>query len=335
VGADLGAALGQFRRARQIGDAVQVGQGLGAHGADRAGRGQQIEDSADQQAADQADRHVALRILGLFGRGRDGVEADVGEEDRGRGAQYACAGRAQGVAPASRGERLEVVHVAADHRHGDDDEHHQRRHLHRHEYGVDRGAFLGAEHQEARHQGGDDHRRQVDEAARLAAFQEGADGDLGPDCQGVGYVYAHRLQEADYVARPAYGHGAGAEGIFEDQGPADEPGDQFAHDGVGVGVGRARDGDHRGQFGIAERGDRADRAGDDEGDHHAWAGLLGGGGGENEDTGADDGPDPEHDQLNRAQRSVQGFLFRCRQDRVERLNAPHFSSERRPPGRHD
>ena len=31
---------------------------------------------------DDADRHVALGVLGLLGLGRDRVEADVGEEDR-------------------------------------------------------------------------------------------------------------------------------------------------------------------------------------------------------------------------------------------------------------
>ena len=39
--------------------------------------------------ADQPDRHVALRVLGFLGRGRDRVEADIGEEDRRRGADHA------------------------------------------------------------------------------------------------------------------------------------------------------------------------------------------------------------------------------------------------------
>src|SRR3546814_1700446 len=46
------------------------------------GGDKQIEDGADGKAADQADRHVALRVLGLFGRGRNRVEAHISEEDR-------------------------------------------------------------------------------------------------------------------------------------------------------------------------------------------------------------------------------------------------------------
>ena len=69
--------------------AERVADGLRADRADRARRDQQVEDRADQQRADQADRHVALRVLGFLGRGRDRVEADIGEEDRRRGADHA------------------------------------------------------------------------------------------------------------------------------------------------------------------------------------------------------------------------------------------------------
>ena len=48
-------------------------------------RHQDVDDGADDQAGDDADRHVALRVLGLLGGRGDGVEADVGEEDDGRG----------------------------------------------------------------------------------------------------------------------------------------------------------------------------------------------------------------------------------------------------------
>jgi hypothetical protein len=48
-----------------------------------------------------------------------------------------------------------------------------------------------------------------------------------------------------------------ADRIFENQVPADDPCDEFAHAGVGVCVGGAGDGDHGGQFGIAKRGKRA------------------------------------------------------------------------------
>ncbi len=54
------------------------------------------------------------------------------------------------------------------------------------------------------------------------------------------------------------------EGVFEDQIPADDPGDEFAEGGVGVGVGGTGDGDHRSQFGVAEAGEHADDGDEDE-----------------------------------------------------------------------
>ena len=81
---------------------------LSAERTDRAGRDEDVEDRAEQQRADQADRHVALRILGFLGRGRDRVETDVGEEHRRRGADRADAG-AEAAEHAGRQERVELV----------------------------------------------------------------------------------------------------------------------------------------------------------------------------------------------------------------------------------
>ena len=44
-------------------------------------RHRDVEHGADGERAEDADRHVALRILGLLRRGGDRVESDVGEED--------------------------------------------------------------------------------------------------------------------------------------------------------------------------------------------------------------------------------------------------------------
>ena len=73
------------------------------------------------------------------------------------------------------------------------------------------------------------------------------------------------------MVRPADRDRAGADRIFEDQRPADHPGEQLADHRIGIGVGRARHRHHRGEFGIAERRDGADEAGDDEAEHHARA----------------------------------------------------------------
>ena len=53
------------------------------------------------------------------------------------------------------------------------------------------------------------------------------------------------------------------ESVLEDEVPADDPGDELAERGVGVGVGRAGDGDHTGQLGVAKAGEAAD-----DGDQH-------------------------------------------------------------------
>ena len=54
---------------------------------DHAGHDQRdrdVQDGADRERGEDADGHVALRVLGLLRRGRDDVEADVGEEHQGR-----------------------------------------------------------------------------------------------------------------------------------------------------------------------------------------------------------------------------------------------------------
>ncbi len=48
-----------------------------------------IEHGADDQRGDDADRQVALRVLAFLGGRRDGVEADVSEEDDGPTGQHA------------------------------------------------------------------------------------------------------------------------------------------------------------------------------------------------------------------------------------------------------
>ncbi len=70
------------------------------------------------------------------------------------------------------------------------------------------------------------------------------------------------------------------EGVFENQIPADDPGHQFAERGVGVGIGRAGDGNHRGEFGVAEAGEDADDSDEDEGqcECRTGAGASGHGG---------------------------------------------------------
>ncbi len=53
------------------------------------------------------------------------------------------------------------------------------------------------------------------------------------------------------VIAPADGDGDIADRVFDDQVPADDPGNQFAERGIGVGIRAARYRNHRRKFGIA------------------------------------------------------------------------------------
>jgi hypothetical protein len=64
-----------------------------------------------------------------------------------------------------------------------------------------------------------------------------------------------------------------ADRIFENQVPADDPCDEFAHTRVGVRVSGAGDGNHGGQFGITERGKRAHDGDEDKRQRDGGAGA--------------------------------------------------------------
>ena len=67
------------------GSRLLVGHHPGHDQGDRA-----VEDRADRERGDDADGQVALRVLGLLGRRRDDVEADVREEDERRAREDAA-----------------------------------------------------------------------------------------------------------------------------------------------------------------------------------------------------------------------------------------------------
>ena len=73
----------------------------------------------------------------------------------------------------------------------------------------------------------------------------------------------NQSMQIDDVRGKAHADRHVGEGVLEDEVPADDPGHQFAQGGVGVGVSGARDGNHRGELGIAEPGEGAD-----DGDQH-------------------------------------------------------------------
>ena len=129
----------------------------------------------------------------------------------------------------------------------------------------------------------DQHGRQVDDAA---VSRHARPGGRQLDAGG--------LEEADDVGGPAARDGTGADRVLEHEVPADEPGEELADGGVGVGVGAAGDRHHAGELGVRHADEAAGNAGEQEGQHERRAGILGGGdAGQDEDAGADDDADAE------------------------------------------
>ena len=273
-----------------------------------------VEHRADGEGAEHADRHVALRVLGFLRGGRDGVEADVGEEDHARGADDAVPAELA-LAQVRRDE--EALRVAGgdpvgmeDVAEAERDEEHDDGHLEHDEGRVDLGRGFDADDEQGGDDRDDEHRRQVDHGA-------GADevvdvGDLVRDPVersgriSLGDPDAEAFKEALEVAGPADRDGHGADAVLEDEIPADDPGHQFAERGVGVGVGAAGDGHRGGHLGVAEAGEGAGDRADDEGKDDRRAGVRGGGvAGEDEDAGSDDAADADHHEVRGGEGALQ------------------------------
>src|SRR5262249_50104288 len=70
-------------------------------------------------------------------------------------------------------------------------------------------------------------------------------------------MYAKPVKQINEVGRKAHAYGHVADSVFENEIPTDDPGDDFAHRGVGIGVGAAGDGDHCGELSVADGGETA------------------------------------------------------------------------------
>ena len=124
-------------------------------------------------------------------------------------------------------------------------------------------------------------------------------------------------QQRGEIAAPGDRDGDVADRVLEDQIPADDPGDQLAERRVGVGVGAAGLRNHRRQLGVAEAGERAHHAEQQEREDQRRPGavahdlavrqhLAGGGRADRrEDARADHRADREHDQIARAHDALQ------------------------------
>ncbi len=139
---------------------------------------------------------------------------------------------------------------------------------------------------------------------------------------GIGETFEGRMrpfigyrspQELIQVFTPSDRYGGGTQGIFHDQGPTDDPGHELTHGYIRVGIGASGDGDHGSEFGIAESGERTSDGGYDEREGYGWTcGLSRGRSRAHKQSGADDGTDPEGDEVSGAEGSFQSFLtIRC------------------------
>src|SRR6266851_3039722 len=132
---------------------------------------------------------------------------------------------------------------------------------------------------------------------------------------------AQRLE----VVGPTYRDRDVTYGVFDDQIPADDPGDDFAKGRVRVGVGRARYRNHRGEFGITERCKRADDGSDHERNHQRGSGAGAvriarrGSADSGEDPGADDCAYPKKGELDGTESTLELMfrLFGVFENRIE------------------
>ena len=203
-----------------------------------------VQDRTDGQGRDDADRHVMFRILRFFCRRRQGVEAQVGEEEDCRAGKDAVDAIGQ--------ERLPVHRF--DVRCRQEEEEENRTDLDIHQNAVDVSAFADADDEERRSQGNDEDSRQVDDTT-VSRYRR----------QGFRQVDAAGMKDADEVRRPAAGYGTGSDRVFQDEAPADPPAKDFAEGRISVGIGAAGYGQERSQFRISQADKRTSNRGEDEG----------------------------------------------------------------------
>ena len=224
-----------------------------------------VDERADGEAAEDADRHVPLRIPRFLGRGRDRVEADVREKHN-RGALV-------NAPPAVRRERHKIRGVDV-HR-ADANEDRQDDQLH-HDHDVVRAhALFHADVQQPRDQHHDRERGEVEEDrhARHArgGLEQGVDRRVRAEQRGpisvrqvIRQVDTETCEQRIEVAAPRDRDRDVAHRVLEDQIPPDDPGHELAERRVRVRVGAAGLRDHGRELRVAEGGQPADGAEEDE-----------------------------------------------------------------------
>ena len=191
---------------------------------------------------------------------------------------------------------------------GKSNEDSQRDQLDHDQNDVERRALPRASDEHAHHRQRDGDGWQVDDSAAVRPHQ-----------QGVREMHPGGFDPADKIARPADCHGRARERIFQDQAPADHPGNAFAERRIAEGIGTAGGRNHRRQLGISERGAPADQAANDEGEDHRRPGALGADSDQRVDSGADDRADSQRDEVRPAQGLGEARVLGVTRNAVERL----------------
>ena len=188
------------------------------------------------------------------------------------------------------------VHEApADRDHHDDD-----RDLGDDDQAVDQRRLLRAAHEQQRQQEQDEHRGDVHDAVHAVHRLERRVAPL------IRHVHPDVLEHLVEVLAPRDGDRGRADRVLEHQIPPDDPGDQLAHRHVRIRVRAAGDRDHRRELGVAESGEGAADARDDERERHRRAGAFGDRRrGAHEQARADDGADAERDEREGTERSLE------------------------------
>src|ERR1039458_2387064 len=100
----------------------------------------------------------------------------------------------------------------------------------------------------------------------------------------------------------------GADGVFDDEIPTNDPGEDFAQSGVTVGVCRTGNRNQGGEFGVTQASKDAARARQNERQYDGWASEgCGYRSGQNKNSGADNCADAKRDQVDWTEHATQAL----------------------------
>ena len=208
-------------------------------------RHQHIEHGADDEACNDSNRHVPLRISCFFGRSRHGIESDKGKEDD-RGATH-------NAPKAARQKRMPIVwlnHEGAECNHENDD-----CDLDDDDGRIGPRALTNSVNQERGHRCDDEKRREI-HGNRLPGNDWQRRRRIICECVAPGRDYTARSPVIIYqperkfqakeaaaqsyeIARPTDCNRHVPDRVFKNKIPTDDPRDDLTECRIGIGVSRA------------------------------------------------------------------------------------------------